>query len=207
MLDTTVVAAAAAVVGAAAGAMCARPGEPSRTGKEDPWSPRPNPGRGPVLKRAPELSTAVSYTYLCEPFNPSSDKIPQDAAGKETRVLHCLRHAQGTHNVAVATEGEKAYSNWTYRDARLTPPGIEQAKTAIPTWRKLKVDNILVSPLSRCLQTAVTAIPSGAGKMFASELIWERYGSNPCDLRREKSELSKEFPGSLTYSQVVIVEY
>ena len=192
-MDTTFTAvAAAAVVGAAVGTACTASRNAHAGPSQDPWSPRPNAGRGPKLKRVPELSSAVSYTYVCEPY---SGKIPPAAAGRETRVLHCLRHAQGTHNVAVATEGEKAYSNWKYRDARLTPAGIDQAKTAIPTWRKLTFDSILVSPLSRCLQTAVTAIPSGAGKMFATELIRERYGLNPCDLRREKSELTKEFPG------------
>lgn len=140
----------------------------------------------------------VHRAYRCDPLmgGPGDATRPR-APGTETRVLHCLRHAQGTHNVAVATHGCEAYTMWKFRDARLTPVGVEQAKTAIETASKLRLDTVLVSPLSRTLQTAQIGMPDayGSGKMRVCELIRERHGLNPCDLRREKHELETEFPG------------
>jgi len=143
---------------------------------------------GTMDAEVPASSGTAVFAYTCEPL---TGEVP---TSEKTRVLHCLRHAQGTHNIAVATEGEGAYANWDYRDARLTPTGFEQAKSAVAKMATLECDAILVSPLSRTIQTAVTAIPSGCDRMFALELIRERYGLNPCDLRREKNELQKEFP-------------
>ena len=44
----------------------------------------------------------VHRAYRCDPLmgGPGDATRPR-APGTETRVLHCLRHAQGTHNVAV----------------------------------------------------------------------------------------------------------
>jgi broad specificity phosphatase PhoE len=138
---------------------------------------------------AGSASAAVRYVYSCEGF---SGTPPADAA--DAKVVHFIRHAQGHHNLAVATEGEQAYANWAWRDSRLTPKGLEQSAEAAPVTDRMKFDTVLVSPLSRTLQTAINAVPSMHGKMVAEELVRERIGLNPCDLRREKNVLVKEFP-------------
>ena len=142
----------------------------------------------PAAPAAPP-SVAAEYSYSCDAFDGAPPADTRDA-----KVVHFIRHAQGQHNLAVATEGEQAYTNWTWRDSRLTPTGIEQSAAAAPVTDKMKFDVVLCSPLSRTLQTAVQAVPSMHGKIVADELCRERVGLNPCDLRREKNVLVKEFP-------------
>ena len=132
---------------------------------------------------------AVRYVYQCDGSNglPPPDK-------RVAKVVHFIRHAQGHHNLAVAKAGEQAYTSWELRDAQLTPEGLEQSAKVARITDRMKFDVVLVSPLSRTLQTAVKAIPSMHGKMYAEELVRERIGLNPCDFRREKNVLLKEFP-------------
>ena len=106
-----------------------------------------------------------------------------------------IRHAEGTHNVA---ERESTFTpkenvllaentGMTHWDARLTPKGEEQCaalKHSIRgdgVWgyaKPLNLDLVVVSPLTRCLQTAVLSLgdPSSAGAppFLASELCRER---------------------------------
>lgn len=87
------------------------------------------------------------------------------------KLLYLGRHGQGDHNVAESTYGTAAWdSYWSlqegngtlvFSDAHLTATGIEQARTANRTWRKLLEEEkapapqtYYVSPLYRCLQTA-----------------------------------------------------
>jgi broad specificity phosphatase PhoE len=129
-------------------------------------------------------------SYTCTPFVAGADFAPS----ADQKVVHFLRHAQGTHNAAVATEGESAYQNWIWRDARLTDKGKAQAAGAVAATSAAKFDVVLVSPLSRTMQTADIAMPSCKDKMVVDELCRERIGLNPCDFRRDVAELKVEFP-------------
>jgi broad specificity phosphatase PhoE len=55
------------------------------------------------------------------------------------------------------------------------------------------VDVVLVSPLSRTVQTALLAIPPGR-PFVAFELVRERCGAHPCDKRRTRADLAADFP-------------
>jgi broad specificity phosphatase PhoE len=133
-----------------------------------------------------------------------------------------IRHAEGFHNVAeresttspqsavllAKTTGDKFW------DARLTPHGEDQCaklKANIrgdTVWgfdKPLNLDLVVVSPLTRTLQTAFLSLGSpsspGAPHFVATELCRERIADFTCDGRRNLSELKKEFPG-VDYSLV-----
>jgi len=131
-----------------------------------------------------------------------------------------IRHAEGTHNVAernstftpkenVLLAENTGMEHW---DARLTPKGEAQCaalKTSIRgegVWgysKPLNLDLVVVSPLTRCLQTAVLSLgdpaASGGGvqapPFLCTELCRERVADFMCDGHRPKSELAAEFPG------------
>jgi len=127
-----------------------------------------------------------------------------------------IRHAEGTHNVA---ETESSYdpkedvlreenSGMEYWDAHLTPLGKEQCATLKASIRgdgvwgyhkPLNLDLVVVSPLTRCLQTAVLSLgdpcEAQAPPFLATELCRERVADFMCDGHRNKSELAAEFPG------------
>lgn len=137
----------------------------------------------------PVATSRDAYVYRCDGFNGT---LPADVS--IAKVVHFIRHAQGHHNLAAAKEGEQAYTSWALRDARLTAKGLEQSAEVAQATDRMTFDVVIVSPLSRTLQTAVKAVPSMHGTIYAEELLRERIGLNPCDLRRDKNVLVKEFP-------------
>ena len=134
------------------------------------------------------------------------------------KVLHFVRHAEGHHNVAASpyTRGSEGYlralAEFQWYDSRLSAKGESQCAALREAVRGLDYDLILVSPLTRTLQTATLAFAregaernhtSTAGDnrkldeqnvpWLAHEAIRERFGRNPCDNRRNVAELSAEF--------------
>jgi broad specificity phosphatase PhoE len=128
---------------------------------------------------------------------------------KKTRVklIHFLRHAQGTHNV---NGGD--YRSERNIDARLTSQGFQQchelAVDAAATG-KIDVDCVVTSPLTRCIQTALYSVPSlvqgGAETAtenstttttipFVAKEFWRETVNYNCDRRRAISEIQAEFP-------------
>ncbi|KAK9915171.1 hypothetical protein WJX75_005575 [Coccomyxa subellipsoidea] len=84
---------------------------------------------------------------------------------RHCKVVHFVRHGEGFHNVA----GKKDYSQykrWDLEDAHLTAHGWEQAHALRKHLAKLpeplNVEAVIVSPLSRALQTAVGAFGGDA---------------------------------------------
>eukprot|EP00201_Polytomella_parva_P001497 CAMPEP_0175072892 /NCGR_PEP_ID=MMETSP0052_2-20121109/20196_1 /TAXON_ID=51329 ORGANISM="Polytomella parva, Strain SAG 63-3" /NCGR_SAMPLE_ID=MMETSP0052_2 /ASSEMBLY_ACC=CAM_ASM_000194 /LENGTH=450 /DNA_ID=CAMNT_0016340515 /DNA_START=278 /DNA_END=1630 /DNA_ORIENTATION=+ len=84
---------------------------------------------------------------------------------KRTKKIVVIRHGEGFHNVA----GKKNYANYKspqYEDAQLTPLGWDQARSLGRYIRrqKIHVDLVVVSPMTRALQTAVGVfgIPSSS---------------------------------------------
>ena len=78
---------------------------------------------GDGASAADELKTFDVY--------PLSEREPLEQTGRDVRVLHIVRHAEGTHNV------NRAYREIENLDARLTPLGEEQCLRLSDRRRKL----------------------------------------------------------------------
>lgn len=72
------------------------------------------------------------------------------------KVLHLIRHGEGFHNVA-GRKNHDNYKSWEFEDAHLTDFGWEQAKAVQQHIREhnIRTDVVIVSPLTRALETAV----------------------------------------------------
>jgi len=119
-----------------------------------------------------------------------------------TKIIYWVRHGQATSNAAAG--GQKthpAYESWDYFDARLSPLGKEQAEALSAQTQKLTPQIILVSPLSRALQTATIGFSHQKVPFICKEELRERMGQHPCDKRRKISEVSPEFP-NVDFSQI-----
>eukprot|EP00238_Polyblepharides_amylifera_P012819 CAMPEP_0196593754 /NCGR_PEP_ID=MMETSP1081-20130531/76429_1 /TAXON_ID=36882 /ORGANISM="Pyramimonas amylifera, Strain CCMP720" /LENGTH=255 /DNA_ID=CAMNT_0041917823 /DNA_START=338 /DNA_END=1102 /DNA_ORIENTATION=- len=129
------------------------------------------------------------------PITFSVRKLGQDINLKENeghvKVLHFVRHAEGTHNVA------KEYSSMDNFDAVLTPFGKEQcSRLALETARLSGVDLLVTSPLTRCVETALLGFPTQVNlgvPFLAHESIRETVNYN-CDRRKPIHEVAANFP-------------
>ena len=128
------------------------------------------------------------------------------------RLLFLQRHGEGTHNVAEAQYGSKAWDQqWSKvncnakfcwgPDANLTQHGREQAKLARTTWTQ-EFDNGLdypharyTSSLSRAIETAELVLGSQTTveDFYVFEDLREVYGVHTCDRRSTRSYLSRRF--------------
>ena len=98
------------------------------------------------------------------------------------RCPHCPRHARADE-----------YKNWAWKDARLTELGREQASSLRPTMLQHRLDVVLVSPLSRAIQTGLLAIPYRQPFVVEDD-VRERIGVHQCDMRRSRAEIKADFP-------------
>lgn len=89
-----------------------------------------------------------------------------------TKVLHLIRHGEGFHNVAGGAD-PAAYRHWDWEDAHLTPAGWEQALALRAHLAGLgpafRPGLVVVSPLTRTLQTAAGVFGSGPWQPPAAE--------------------------------------
>lgn len=127
---------------------------------------------------------------------------------EQLKKITFIRHAEGLHNLH-----ERELSNYyqdtlymtdTYWDAKLTPTGEEQAYTIAvkQQWRRQQglPEVVVVSPLSRTIQTATIGFPNmtiaagtfPAPPMVATSLARERVWIHKCDKRRARDVLEKE---------------
>lgn len=106
-----------------------------------------------------------------------------------------LRHAQAEHNVAFHNEGESAFHNPLYKDAKLTEKGIQQAQETANELAKLDIIDIWCSPLTRCIQTTLEVFEEvNCNKIYLHDNLLERLGGgHVCNERRAKHELKKEY--------------
>jgi hypothetical protein len=117
-----------------------------------------------------------------------------------SKLVHFVRHAEGHHNVAASNyeRGSHEYlltlTDYQWYDAELSPKGLEQCEQLERDAQHLDYDIVLVSPLTRALQTATLGLRFERNVPFvALEDLRERYGRNPCDNRRPVSELQPKF--------------
>jgi len=115
----------------------------------------------------------------------------------DAKVVHFIRHGEAEHNVAARIHGCQEYRNWAYLDAPLTEKGREQAREARKfILAQMKPQVVLVSPLTRTLQTAEEVFEplTKELKFEVWEGVRERIGHHPCDKRRNVTELKSKFP-------------
>jgi broad specificity phosphatase PhoE len=128
-----------------------------------------------------------------------------------TKIVHFVRHAEGTHNV------KQDYAHPDHLDARLTTKGKQQCQALAerianadalqdPELYQLRenTDLIVTSPLTRCIETALysfgpllsSSSPSNITpplKMIAHDAIRETVNYS-CDRRRTLTEIQQDHP-------------
>lgn len=113
-----------------------------------------------------------------------------------SKVVHLVRHAEGTHNL-----NEEESKLPLHHDARLTPRGVEQCNALARRTKDLEVQAVLVSPLTRCLETSRLSFPhlyeddgDPAPVPFVAHEEWRETVNFLCDSRRSASVLKLEYP-------------
>ena len=143
---------------------------------------------GDGASAADELKTFDVY--------PLSEREPLEQTGRDVRVLHIVRHAEGTHNV------NRAYREIENLDARLTPFGEEQCRQLASTCMSShglleQAELVVTSPMTRCVQTALQSFPTLAESTHVEFLAHEGVRETVnyiCDRRRSIAEIAAEFP-------------
>jgi broad specificity phosphatase PhoE len=107
-----------------------------------------------------------------------------------TETVHFLRHAQSAFNEVYA-DGDPDPMLF---DAPLSALGHKQVTAARAEFGDLRFDVILVSPLTRALQTA-TGIFGDRGMTMEVESQHREYLENSCDVGRHPRALAADFPG------------
>jgi len=107
------------------------------------------------------------------------------------RTILCIRHGQSTFNAAWAATG----ADPMHYDARLSALGREQVRDARATVAAYPVEVVLVSPLTRAIETALGLFHGhpAAPSMRVVPLLRERV-ENTCDVGRPPAELAADFP-------------
>ena len=143
------------------------------------------------------------------------ERLANEEGSKICKIVHIVRHAEGTHNVG------RAYNEVENRDARLTEKGHDQCRalaekcasapegtvlhrllhpstTKVNNNNKNNNNNVLVvtSSMTRCVETALESFPTLAEDptipFVANEDIRETVNYE-CDRRRPLVELQKDF--------------
>jgi broad specificity phosphatase PhoE len=107
-----------------------------------------------------------------------------------------LRHAQAEHNVAFHTDGDSAFLNPAYKDAKLTEEGLKQARAVGKELSKFDILDIWSSSLTRCIQTTLEVYEEvNCNELFLHDNLLERQGGGHiCNERKSKTELLKDYP-------------
>ncbi|DAZ94847.1 TPA: hypothetical protein N0F65_012536 [Lagenidium giganteum] len=160
----------------------------------------------PQLEQRLHASTAAVEGSAIAGSLPSSVQAMQV---RQCKMVYLVRHAQAAHNAAEAAVGTKHWERDLARDGRfldaeLTDVGVADASTSgrqaflsAASRGMPKIETVIVSPLSRAIQTALQLFPrdqQDAVPMLADELCREKLGVHACDQRRTRSELEQRFP-------------
>jgi broad specificity phosphatase PhoE len=170
----------------------------------------------PVSPEDPHPPLFLRYTLATPDWAAFRARLDQEAAraereGRRIKVVYLVRHGEGWHNVK---EREVGTARWeaefarsmAFLDAELTPFGIADAqrKGVEPLAAELAkgmppIDRVVVSPLSRAIQTAQhffgePSLALAPTPFTTFELCRETLGVHTCDKRRTLSELRRKFP-------------
>jgi broad specificity phosphatase PhoE len=119
--------------------------------------------------------------------------------------VYFFRHGAAISNAPGLTEAQILDAQ--FLDAPLSDHGRRQARTAgeelAEVLQGAVVDVVLVSPLSRALETAELILSSAGIKppVRVIEVLREAHGVRPCDARRPRSEAAARFP-SFDFSSI-----
>eukprot|EP00941_MAST-03F_sp_MAST-3F-sp1_P004673 g4673.t1 len=137
-------------------------------------------------------------------FENAVEKFKKEDPNSEIKVLYFIRHGEGEHNVAEKLYGSEHWEaveakKEKYFDPQLNDTGVQQASKLGSLLEKsnfLRIDAIVVSPLTRALETARIGLSKWWGKVptFSVEIARETVGKNYCDKRRSLTELKNEYP-------------
>lgn len=132
-------------------------------------------------------------------LHPLSQRDALLAQGKDVRVVHMVRHAQGTHNV---DQNGVTLRDPANHDARLTPFGEQQCDALSLSLRRdgrvAGATLVVTSPLTRCVQTALLCFKGRVAddaRFVAHESVRETVNF-ACDARRGADALANEFGAS-----------
>ena len=119
------------------------------------------------------------------------------------KKVYCIRHGQATHNIDFKIRGEIAYIDPIHKDSKLTSEGIKEAEILNKHLLKIKSDIILVSPLTRTIQTCLLSTNKIDKKILSLEEVREF----PCGIhtpnnRKTKNELIKLYP-EIDFSEII----
>ncbi|RMY12133.1 hypothetical protein D0867_07864 [Hortaea werneckii] len=108
-----------------------------------------------------------------------------------TPRIHCVRHAQGYHNLSVA--------NHSMRDPLLTPYGEEQCRDLARLFPYHdKIDAVVASPIRRTVYTALLGFGSDLDRKSLNVIAMpelQETSDLPCDTGSSPEDLAKEFDG------------
>lgn len=110
--------------------------------------------------------------------------------------IFCIRHGESTHNILFQQWGMKAFFDKNFYDTNLTINGINQSIELGKKWdNKHNMDLVIVSPLSRTLQTAMNLFKDTNIKIIALESVREYPNSlHTCNKRKDIDTLKNLFP-------------
>lgn len=117
---------------------------------------------------------------------------PSEEGGKKIlKHVAFIRHGESKGNEAYRLHGRDM---WTF-DAELTDLGREQATRLKECVEKLPVELVVVSPLTRALQTCLIAFGDRVGKVpFVVHPVAKEQMTASDDVGRHYEELEKDFP-------------
>ena len=108
--------------------------------------------------------------------------------------LYCIRHGTSLHNVMFHKIGRRAYNE--YRDTPLLDKGIQEAQNLNQKWDKIDtIELVIVSPLSRTIETALNVFKNKSIPMISIDSIMEHpQAEEICNMRLPKEELIEKYP-------------
>ena len=117
--------------------------------------------------------------------------VDEAPSSNMTPTLHCVRHAQGYHNLSVA--------NHNMHDPLLTSYGEEQCRALQKNFPDMRsVDLVVASPLKRTINTALIAfepvlMEKGLKVIALPEL--QETSDLPCDTGSSLEEITRDYEG------------
>jgi broad specificity phosphatase PhoE len=109
------------------------------------------------------------------------------------KKLFCIRHGTALHNDLYWYIGERAFTE--FKDTHLTYEGHAQSTNLGKVWENINdIELVLVSPLTRTLQTAINIFKNKKIKMIAiDELMEHPQSEHICNQRLDKKILVDKY--------------
>jgi broad specificity phosphatase PhoE len=109
--------------------------------------------------------------------------------------IYFIRHGFAYHNLGATLYGDVAYNLEEYKDAKLTPVGIEQAILAGKKLEDINFTKLYCSPSIRCIETISNVLNQNEdflnNKIIINidDRLMEPQGYHICNKRKDKNDL------------------